>query len=166
MFQFECGGEFYVRGGLMVTEGLRVTSLTCTGTGWRFWLVDFEQIPFRVAGDTFIEPVKLTKAVSWSRTRVTITHTQTHTHTHPWQERERACCYDHLKLCISQTQISASPWGFPKLLQSCLTSVMLEQRMHSEFYWADYSVYAILSCTMQESINHSGNYAILYWLSV
>lgn len=57
------GGRFCVIGRLIVTKGLRVTSLTCTGTGWWFWLVDCEKIPFG-AGDTFIEPVKLTKAMS------------------------------------------------------------------------------------------------------
>lgn len=76
-FIYFISGEVCVIGELMVTQGYgsppSLAQGQDDGSGW----LTVRKYHLGVAGDTFIEPVKLTKAMSLARTRVTITHKHT-----------------------------------------------------------------------------------------
>lgn len=89
------------------------------GSGW----LTVRKCYLWVNGDTFIEPVKLTGAMSWAKTRLTITHTQIETggietETCFWNPPDPEVVHQsNTDLCVTL--------GFSECLQSCLTSELL-----------------------------------------
>lgn len=67
---------------------LRVTSLTCTGTGWRFWLVDCEKIPFRGGWWHIYWACQINKSNELSQDKGH-NNTQTHINTQACMDRGR-----------------------------------------------------------------------------
>lgn len=123
-------GKLCVIGRLMASKGYGSPPSLAPGqddgSGW----LTVRKYYLGVAGDTFIEPVKLTKAMSCAiGTRVTITHTDTQR----GQRREFLISPDLEVVHQSNTNLCVT-LGFSELLQS-LTSVMLGKRMCSELYY-------------------------------
>lgn len=134
-------------------KGLWVTSLTCTRRGWRFWLVDCEKIPFSGGWWHVYWACQINKSNELSQ--VTITHT------HKYMDKGRGkgsvllMPPDPDVVHPSNTDLCVT-LGFSELLQSCLTSLLLGERMWSECYFTNSALHHARIHAKWYRLNYAG----------
>lgn len=133
-FFYFFSGEVCVIGELMVTEGYgSPPSLALgqdDGSGW----LTVRKYHLGMAGDTFIEPVKLTKAISLARTRVTITHKHIHMHACMDRGRGKESTFLKSRSCASIKHWSLCHLGLFRAPAELFDVSGVRKEMWTEFY--------------------------------